>query len=123
MLTKSLFIRTFTRKPYGKFESITLLADLLGVDWHDRQNRVIFTTNERQPRRVDMFRINSRDELIRVFINDLVLDSTESKIIISMCDNHIVHDDEQITTRFYNTCFFTFDSFNFCLQALRDRLK
>ena len=67
------------------------LAGLLGVDWHDRQNRVIFTTIERRPRRVYMFRINSRDEKICVFINDLVLDFTVSKIIIDMCDGHIVH--------------------------------
>ena len=99
-------------------KSITQLAGLLGVDWHDRQNRVIFTTNERQPRRVYMFRINSRDELIRVFINDLVLDSTESKIIINMCDKHKMHNKEQITTGFYNTCDFSFDSFKPCLQAL-----
>ena len=56
---------------------IVQLAGWLHVDWHDRQNRVIFTTNDRQPRRVYMFRINSRDGLIRVFINDLVLDSAE----------------------------------------------
>ena len=102
--------------------SITHLASLMAVDWHDRQNRVIFTTNERQPRRVYMFRINSRDEVIRVFINDLVLDSTESKMIIGMCDHHTVHEKEQITTGFYNTCDFTFDSFIPCLQALRKRL-
>ncbi len=102
--------------------SIVQLANLLGFDWHDRQNRVIFTTYERQPRRVYMFRINSRDELIRVFINDLVLDSTESKIIIEMCDKHIIHNENQITTGFYNTCDFTFDSFKPCLQALRERL-
>ena len=102
--------------------SIVQLAGFLGVDWHDRQNRVIFTTNERQPRRVYMFRINSRDELIRVFINDLVLDSIESKIIIDMCDSHIVHNKEQITTGFYNTCDFTFDSFMPCLQVLMNRL-
>ena len=42
--------------------SIVQIASLLNVDWHDRQNRVIFTTNEKQPRRVYMFRINSRDE-------------------------------------------------------------
>ena len=103
-------------------KSIVQLAGLLGVDWHDRQNRVIFTTNERQPRRVYMFRINSRNELIRVFINDLVLDSTESKMIIGMCDEHIVHIKEQVTTGFYNTCDFTFDSFYPCLKALRERL-
>ena len=102
--------------------SITHLAGLLGVDWHDRQHRVIFTTNERQPRRVYMFRINSRDELIRVFINDLVLDSIESKIIIDMCDSHIVHNKEQITTGFYNTCDFSFESFYPCLLALQERL-
>ncbi len=51
---------------------IVQLADSLGVDWHDRQNRVIFTTNEKQPRRVYMFRINSRDGLIRVFMNWLI---------------------------------------------------
>ena len=102
--------------------SIVQLSDLLGVDWHDRQNRVIFTTNEKKPRRVYMFRINSRDELIRVFINNLVLSSTESKMIIGMCDKHIVHNEEQITTGFYNTCDFTFDSFKPCLQALRKRL-
>ena len=106
----------------GIHKAITQLADLLGVDWHDRQNRVIFTTNERQPRRVYMFRINSRDELIRVFINDLVLDSADSKIFINMCDNHTIHDKEQITTGFYNTCDFTFDSFTLCLQALLERL-
>ena len=104
-------------------KSIIQLAPLLGVDWHDRQNRVIFTTNERQPRRVYMFRINSRDELIRVFINDLVLDSAESKMIIDMCDNYTVHDKEQITTGFYDTCDFTFASFKLCLQALRKWLK
>ena len=81
---------------------IVQLAGHMGVDWHDRQNRVIFTTNEKQPRRVYMFRINSRDELIRVFINDLVLDSSESKMIISMCEKHIVHYEEQITTGFYS---------------------
>ena len=70
-----------------------------------------------------MFRINSRDQVIRVFINDLVLDSTESKMIINMCDQHIVHNKEQITTGFYNTCDFTFDSFMPCLQVLRERLK
>ena len=102
--------------------SIVQLASYLGFDWHDRQNRVIFTTNEKQARRVYMFRINSRDELIRVFINNLVLDSTESKMIIGMCDKHIVHNEEQITTGFYNTCDFTFDSFKSCLQALRERL-
>lgn len=102
--------------------SIVQLAVYLCVDWHDRQNRVVFTTNERQPRRVYMFRINSRDELIRVFINNLVLDSAESKMIIGMCDKHIVHNEEQITTGFYNTCDFTFDSFKSCLQALRERL-
>ena len=75
-------------------KSITQLANLLGLDWHDRQNRVIFTTNERQPRRVYMFRINSRDEVIWVFINDLVLDSTESKMIIDMCDHHTVPEKE-----------------------------
>lgn len=101
---------------------IVQLAESLHVDWHDRQNRVIFTTNEKQPRRVYMFRINSRDELIRVFINDLVLDSTESKIIIDMCDKHIMHNKEQITAGFYNTCDFTFDSFKPCLRALRERL-
>lgn len=104
-------------------KTIIQLASILGVAWHDRQNRVIFTTNERQPRRVYMFRINSRNELIRVFINDLVLDSTESKMIIGMCDEHIVHNKEQITTGFYNTCDFTFDSFMPCLQVLRERLK
>lgn len=103
-------------------KSIIQLAPLLGVDWHDRQNRVIFTTNERQPRRVYMFRINSRDELIRVFINDLVLDSTESKMIINMCDQHTVHNKEQITAGFYNTCDFTFESFVPCLKKLRERL-
>ena len=103
-------------------KSITQLANLLNLDWHDRQNRVIFTTNERQPRRVYMFRINSRDEVIRVFINDLVLDSIESKIIIDMCDSHIVHNKEQITTGFYNTCDFSFESFYPCLLALRKRL-
>ena len=102
--------------------SIVQLASLLSVDWHDRQNRVIFTTNERQPRRVYMFRINSRDELIRVFINDLVLNTPVSKTIIDMCDGHIVHNKEQITTGFYNTCDFTFDSFIHCLQALWERL-
>ena len=61
--------------------------------------------------------------MIRVFINDLVLDSTESKMIINMCDQHIVHNKEQITTGFYNTCDFTFDSFMPCLQVLRERLK
>lgn len=101
---------------------IVQLAGHMGVDWHDRQNRVIFTTNEKQPRRVYMFRINSRDELIRIFINDLVLDSSESKMIISMCEKHIVHYEEQITTGFYNTCDFTFDSFKLCLQFLRERL-
>ncbi len=100
---------------------IVRLAAIMGVDWHDRQNRVIFTTNERQPRRVYMFRINSRDGLIRVFINDLVIDSTESKIIIDMCDCHTVHNKEQITTGFYNTCDFTFESFMPCLEALRER--
>ena len=74
--------------------SIVQLAVYLCVDWHDRQNRVVFTTNERQPRRGYMFRINSRDELIRVFINNLVLDSAESKMIIGMCDKHIVHNEE-----------------------------
>ena len=102
---------------------IVQLAGLLGADWHDRQNRVIFTTNERQPRRVYMFRINSRDELIRVFINDLVLNTPVSKIIIDMCDSHIVHNKEQITTGFINTCDFTFDTFMPCLQVLRERLK
>ena len=101
-------------------DSIVQFAGCLGVDWHDRQNRVIFTTNEKQPRRVYMFRINSRDELIRVFINDLVLDSSESKMIISMSDMHMVHNEEQIMTGFYNTCDFTFDSFKPCLQALRE---
>ena len=99
--------------------SIVQLASLLGVDWHDRQNRVIFTTNERQPRRVYMFRINSRDGLIRVFINDLELNTPVSKTIIDMCDSHIVHNKEQITTGFYNTCDFTFDSFMPCLQTLK----
>ena len=103
-------------------KSIIQLASLLGVDWHDRQNRVIFTTNERQPRRVYMFRINSRDELIRVFINDLVLNTPVSKTIIDMCDMHIVHNKEQITTGFYNNCDFTFESFTLCMQALRGRL-
>jgi len=102
--------------------SIVQLAGLLGVDWHDRQNRVIITTIERRPRRVYMFRINSRDEKICVFINDLVLDFTVSKIIIDMCDGHIVHNKEQVTTGFYNTCDFTFDSFMTCLQVLRERL-
>ena len=102
--------------------SITHLAGLLGVDWHDRQNRVIFTTNERQPRRVYMFRINSRDEGIRVFINNLVLDSTESRMIIDMCDQHTVHQKEQITAGFYNTCDFTFESFSACLRELRKRV-
>lgn len=101
--------------------SIVQIASLLNVDWHDRQNRVIFTTKERQPRRVYMFRINSQDELVRVFINDLVLHSTESKMIIGMCDNHTVHNKEQITTGFYNTCDFTFDSFGSCLKALREK--
>ena len=104
-------------------KSIIQLAGLLGVDWHDRQNRVIYTTNEKQPRRVYMFRINSRDERIRVFINDLVLNSTVSKTIIDMCDTHTVHNKEQITTGFYNTCDFTFNSFKPCLKALRERLK
>ncbi len=104
-------------------KTIIQLASLLGVAWHDRQNRVIFTTNERQPRRVYMFRINSRDEMIRVFINDLVVDSTEGKMIIGMCDKHIVHQKEQITTGFYNTCDFTFESFTPCLQALKKWLK
>ena len=104
-------------------KSIVQLAGLLDLDWHDRQNRVIFTTIEKQPRRVYMFRINSRDELIRVFINDLVLNATVSKIIIDMCDTHTVHNKEQITTGFYNTCDFTFDSFKPCLQELRERLK
>ena len=103
--------------------SITHLASLLGVDWHDRQNRVIFTTNERQPRRVYMFRINSRDELIRVYINDLVLDSTESRMIIDMCDQHTIHQKEQITTGFYHTCDFTFESFTLCLKLQRKRLS
>lgn len=102
--------------------SIVQLAGLLGVDWHDRQNRVIFTTNERQPRRVYMFRINSRDEVIRVFINDLVLNTTVSNVIIDMCEMHTVHNKEQITTGFYNTCDFTFDSFMPCLKVLRERL-
>lgn len=101
---------------------IAKLADLMGVDWHDRQNRVIFTTIERQPRRVYMFRINSRDELIRVFINDLVLNLTASKTIIDMCDCHTVHNKEQITTGFYNTCDFTFDTFMPCLEVLQKRL-
>ena len=104
-------------------KSITHLAGLLGVEWHDRQNRVIFTTNERQPRRVYMFRINSRDELIRVFINDLVLNTPVSKTIIDMSDSHIAHNKEQITTGFYNTCDFTFDTFMPCLKVLRERLK
>ena len=103
-------------------DSIVQFAGCLGVDWHDRQNREIFTTNEKQPRRVYMFRINSRVVLIRVFINDLVLDSTASKTIIDMCDGHIVHNKEQITTGFYNTCDFTFDSFIACLLELRKRL-
>ena len=103
--------------------SIVQLAYLMNLDWHDRQNRVIFTTNEKQPRRVYMFRINSRDELIRVFINDLVLDSTESKMFIDMCDEHLLHEKEQITTGFYNTCDFTFDSFHPCLQELQKRLR
>ena len=102
--------------------NIVKLADLMGVDWHDRQNRVIFTTIKKQPRRVYMFRINLRDELIRVFINDLVLNTPVSKTIIDMCDSHIVHNKEQITTGFYNTCDFTFDSFKPCIQALRKRL-
>ena len=100
---------------------ITQLANLLDLDWHDLQNRVIFTTNERQPRRVYMFRINSRDEVLRVFINDLVLDSTESKMIIDMCDYHTVHKKEQITTGFYNTCDFTFNSFHPCIRVLVKR--
>ena len=74
--------------------SITHLASLMGVDWHDCQNRVIFTTNKKQLRKVYMFRINSRDEVIWVFINDLVLDSTESKMIIDMCDHHTVPEKE-----------------------------
>lgn len=101
---------------------IVQLAGLMGVDWHDRQNRVIFTTKERKPRRVYMFRINSRDEMIRVFINDLVFDSTESKMIIGMCEEHIEHKKEQITTGFYNTCDFSFESFYPCFKALRERL-
>lgn len=56
--------------------------------------------------------------MIRVFINNLVLDSTESKMIIGMCEEHIVHHKEQITTGFYNTCDFTFDSFYACSQVL-----
>ena len=103
--------------------SIVQLAGLMNLDWHDRQNRVIFTTNERQPRRVYMFRINSRDELVRVFINDLVLNSIESKMIIDMCDGHLMHEKEQITTGFYHTCDFTFDSFHLCLQALQKQLR
>ena len=102
--------------------SIVQLASLLGVNWHDRQNRIIFTNNEKKPRRVYMFRINSRDELIRVFINDLVLSDTASKMIIDMCDTHTVHNKEQITTGFYSTCDFTFESFKPCLQSLRERL-
>ena len=102
--------------------SIVQLAGLLGVDWHDRQNRVILTTIARRPRRVYMFRINLRDELIHVFINDLVIDSTVSKVIIDMCDNHTVHNKEQITTGFYNTCDFSFESFYPCLLALQERL-
>ena len=126
------FRHRINRSDYGKrtkkemspemHKLITQFAGLLGVDWHDRQNRVIFTTNEKKPRRVYMFRINSRDGVIRVFINDLVLDSTESKMIIDMCDMHSVHNNEQITTGFYNTCDFTFESFLLCLQALRKRL-
>ena len=69
-----------------------------------------------------MFRINSRDELIRVFINDLVLNLTVSKTIIDMCDCHTVHNKEQITIGFYNTCDFTFDSFMPCLEVLQKRL-
>lgn len=102
--------------------NIVKLADLMGVDWHDRQNRVIFTTIKKQPRRVYMFRINSRDELIRVFINDLVLNLTISKTIIDMCDCHTIHNKEQITIGFYNTCDFTFDSFMLCLEVLQKKL-
>ena len=76
-----------------------------------------------QPRRVYKFRINSRDELIRVFINDLVLNTPVSKTIIDMSDSHIAHNKEQITTGFYNTCDFTFDTFMPCLKVLRERLK
>lgn len=67
-----------------------------------------------------MFRINSRDELIRVFINDLVLNTLISKAIIDMCDGHIVHNKEQIMTGFYNTCDFTFETFMSCLKSLRE---
>lgn len=60
--------------------------------------------------------------MIRVFINDLVLDSTESRMIIDICDQHTVHQKEQITAGFYNTCDFTFESFSACLRELRKRM-
>lgn len=98
---------------------IVQLAGSLGVNWHNRHIRVIFTASEKQPMRVYMFWINFRDGLIRVLINDLYLHSTESKMIIGLFDKHIAHNEEQLTTGFYNTCDFSFDSFKPYLQALR----
>ena len=54
-------------------EEIVRFAEMMDLNWHDRQNRVILTTKEKRTRRVYMFRINYHDEKIRVYINDLVL--------------------------------------------------
>ena len=103
-------------------EEIVQLAELMHLNWHDRQNRVIFTTKEKQSRRVFMFRINSRDEILRVYINNLVLRSVVCSIIISMSTNCIEHEREQISTGFYTTCDFSFETFYICISEIRKNL-
>ena len=104
------------------YEEIVQLAELMNLNWHDRQNRVIFTTKEKQSRRVYMFRINSRDEILRVYINNLVLRSVVSSIIISLSTNCIEHKNEQISTGFYTTCDFSFESFCLCISEITNNL-
>ena len=103
-------------------EKIVELAALTDYKWHDRQNRVIFTTKEKQSRRVYMFRINSRDGMARVYINDLVINTPVSRKFIEMTDNHIEHDRQQYSTGFYHTCDYSFVSFQLCLAAVKKKL-
>ena len=102
-------------------EKIVELAALMDYKWHDRQNRVIFTTKEKRSRRVYMFRINSRDGMIRVYINDLVIKSPLSRMIIDMSDSYINHDREQYSTGFYSTCDYSFASFRLYLEAVKKK--
>ena len=104
-------------KEFSVHNEIVNLAHLINVAWHDRQNRVILKNSE--GRRILMFRINNRDQLVRVYINDLILHSNISFYFINMTTSHERFDQEQYSKGFHNAYDFTFISFIKCINAIK----